>query len=85
MAQQPGFFDVDGRPQELSAKGDAPDRLAVSGGRAYCLGIAEGLKPVADATPARANGPASHYMNLRSRWETFDGPRSTQGGQILLP
>ena len=28
MAQQRGFFDVDGRLQELSAKGDALERLA---------------------------------------------------------
>ena len=28
MGQQPGFFDVDGRLQELSAKGDALERLA---------------------------------------------------------
>ena len=28
MAQQPGFFDVDGRLQELSAKGDALERLS---------------------------------------------------------
>src|SRR5689334_8680546 len=27
MVQQPGFFDVDGRLQELSAKGDALERL----------------------------------------------------------
>lgn len=27
MAQQPGFFDVDGRLQELSSKGDALERL----------------------------------------------------------
>src|ERR1700749_4946672 len=28
MVQQPGFFDVDGRLQELSAKGDALERLS---------------------------------------------------------
>lgn len=28
MKQQRGFFDVDGRLQELSAKGDALERLA---------------------------------------------------------
>ena len=28
MGQQRGFFDVDGRLQELSAKGDALERLA---------------------------------------------------------
>ena len=29
MARQPGFFDVDERQRELSAKGDDPERIAM--------------------------------------------------------